>query len=186
MKFIPLAVQGAFRVELQPHADERGFFARSFCEDEFREAGLPAHYPQANLSLSTHYGTLRGLHFRADGREAKYIRCVSGAALDVVADVRPDSPTFGRWASVEVSAGNRSAIFIPGGCAHGHLTLEEDTELLYLMSDPYAPEAERGVRWDDPTLAIEWPFAPRVMSERDRALPLLRDAIALPARGSTR
>lgn len=182
MRFIELDVDGAFRIELEPHHDERGFFARVFCEDEFRAVGLPVRFPQSSLSISHHRGTLRGLHFRADGREAKHIQCIAGAVFDVVADVRRGSPTYGKWDAVELTAENHQAIYVPPGCAHGHLTLTDEAELLYRMSASYAPDQERGVRWNDPDLAIEWPFEPTQISSRDEALPFLA-ALPEPAVG---
>ncbi len=174
MQFQELGIPGAFRISLEPVSDNRGFFARSFCEDEFAAAGLPAHYPQASVSYSRQRGTLRGIHFRPHGDEAKLIRCVAGAAYDVIVDLRPTSPAFGRWEAIELSAQNRLAVFVPPGCAHAHEALTDDIELQYQMTVPYEP-GEVGVRWDDPTLAIDWPLLPTVLSERDRALPSLEE-----------
>lgn len=169
--FHELPIAGAYRIELEPRTDERGFFARSFCELEFGDRGLPTHFPQSNLSFSRQRGTLRGIHYRPDGREAKLIRCVAGAAHHVIVDLRPGSSTLGQGVAVELSRDNRRALFIPAGCGHGVQTLLDDTELLYQMSDVYVPDQDQGFRWDDPAFGIEWPLVPTVMSERDRSHP---------------
>ncbi len=173
MLFHELQVAGAYRIDLEPVADPRGFFARAFSRAEFSERGIQTDYPQANISLNLQRGTLRGIHYRADRGEAKLVRCVAGAAYHAIVDLRPDSPTFLAWTAVELSRANRSMLFIPPGCGHGLQTLADDTELHYQMGDSYAPEHDRGLRWDDPTLAIEWPLTPTMMSERDRAHPAL-------------
>jgi dTDP-4-dehydrorhamnose 3,5-epimerase len=177
MLFHELSVGGAFQIDLERLEDSRGFFARAFCRREFSEHGLPVEYPQSNISFSHSRGTVRGVHFRCDGREAKLIRCIGGAVYDVIVDLRPESPTYGRWVSVELSAANRTMVYVPPGCGHGHQTLTGDAELYYQMSDYYAPEYERGVRWDDPTLAIDWPLPPSSISDRDRELPSLAEAL---------
>lgn len=166
----PLA--GAFLVDLERHTDERGFFARTFCEREFAAHGLATRFPQANTSWNRHTGTLRGMHWQAAPHaEAKLVRCTSGAVFDVIVDLRRSSPTRLAWFAAELSAENRTALYIPEGFAHGFLTLADDTEVSYLMSASYAPEAARGLRYDDPRLAIRWPSAPQVVSERDRTYP---------------
>lgn len=171
MLFHELLIAGAYRIAIEPRTDERGFFARAFCELEFGDRGLPTQFPQSNLSLSHRRGTLRGIHYRADGREAKLIRCIAGASYHVIVDLRAGSPTFGQWTAVELSRANRDALFIPAGCGHGVQTLVDDTESLYQMGDPYAPEFDYGIRWNDPAFAIEWPLEPTVMTERDRTHP---------------
>jgi dTDP-4-dehydrorhamnose 3,5-epimerase len=177
MRFLPLEIPGLWRIEPEKVADERGFFSRLFCRDTFRERGLCVDFPQWSISFNNRRGTLRGLHFQAaPHEEIKLVSCVRGAVFDVAVDLRADSPSRGRWAAVELSADNRSALYVPAGFAHGFHTLEDDTEVLYHISEPYRPESSRGVRWDDPDLAIAWPGAQeRVISERDRALPRLRD-----------
>ena len=175
MRFTETAVDGALVVEPTWHEDERGGFARLVDADAFATQGLPAHYVQHSLSTNLRKGTLRGLHLQREPHaEAKVVRCVRGAVLDVVADLRPKSPTYAAWAGVELRAGDGRALFVPPGCAHGFQTLEDDTHVLYLIDRPYEESAAAGVRWDDPTLAIRWPLPPGPMSERDRALPLLR------------
>jgi len=172
MNFTPTAVAGAWIVDLDPRSDERGFFSRAFSRDEFEAYGMNPHVAQANVAFSIRAGTLRGLHYQAEPhQEAKLIRCTAGRIFDVVADVRPESATFRRWAGVELSAANRRMFYVPEGCAHGYLTLEDGSELFYMVSSPYAPSAERGVRWDDPVFGIEWPLDPRCMHARDRAYP---------------
>jgi dTDP-4-dehydrorhamnose 3,5-epimerase len=158
---------------MQPIADERGFFARAWCPDEFAAAGLDPRAAALNVSYNRAAGTLRGMHMQAHPHgEAKLVRCTAGAVFDVIADLRPESPTYTRWFAAELSARNRIALYIPEGFAHGFQTLEPDTEVLYLMSAPHVPEAATGVRWDDPVLGIDWPpAAERVISDRDRAYP---------------
>lgn len=172
MKLVPTAVAGAFVVEIEPHQDERGLFARTFCAEVFAAHGLPEHYPQCSISVNTARGTLRGLHYQADPQpEAKLVRVTRGVVFDVAVDLRPMSPSYLRWASVELSAERRNAFAIPAGCAHGFLTLQDDCELFYQLSSAYVPDLARGLRWDDPAFSIEWPFAPAVISARDAACP---------------
>jgi dTDP-4-dehydrorhamnose 3,5-epimerase len=171
--FQPSPLAGAFVVELERREDERGFFARSFCQDEFAKHGLNPRLVQCNVSFNTRRGTLRGMHYQAKPHEeAKVVRCTQGAVFDVMVDLRPKSATFKRWQGVELSAANRRALYIPEGFAHGFQTLTDDAELLYLMSEFYHPECARGVRWDDPAFGIEWPLKDPHMSERDRTYPL--------------
>ncbi|MDE0828153.1 MAG: dTDP-4-dehydrorhamnose 3,5-epimerase [Vicinamibacterales bacterium] len=170
MKFHELPLSGAWLIELDKHGDDRGFFARAFCADEFAQHGLENNFVQANDSLSATAGTLRGLHYQNDPySEAKLVRCIRGRLYDVLVDLRPDSATFTRWHGVELSADNRRSLYVPPRFAHGFITLESDTETLYLTSARYAPEHERAVRWDDPCFNIEWPIAPAVMSDRDQS-----------------
>jgi dTDP-4-dehydrorhamnose 3,5-epimerase len=177
MRFRPTRLSGAYLVELEPRVDERGFFARVFADEEFAALGLPSSFPHCNLSRNTRAGTLRGMHYNsAPFREAKLVRCVSGAIWDAIVDLRPDSATRLRWFGVELSAERGDALFVPEGFAHGFITLCDGTDVFYHMSRPYEPKAARGLRWNDPRLAIEWPRTPVVMSPRDRDLPDFDDA----------
>ncbi|WP_454849417.1 dTDP-4-dehydrorhamnose 3,5-epimerase [Rhizobium binxianense] len=172
MKFLPTAIHGAFVVEVSPHQDERGLFARTFCAKTFAAHGLGASFSQCNVSVNHRRGTLRGMHYQdAPQAEAKLVRVTRGRVFDVAVDLRRNSPTFLRWASVELDAGKRNAFYIPEGCAHGFLTLEDGCELFYQMSADYAPELGRCVRWNDPAFGIDWPFEPAVMNERDASVP---------------
>jgi dTDP-4-dehydrorhamnose 3,5-epimerase len=171
--FHPTELPGVVVVELERRDDERGFFARFFCRREFAEHGLELEVAQANLAFNRRAGILRGLHYQAPPHEeSKLVRCVRGALYDVVVDLRSDSPTFGRWLALELTGENRRLLYIPAGVAHGYQTLVHETEAMYLHSAFHAPEAERGVRWDDPAFGIEWPEVDeRVISARDRAWP---------------
>jgi dTDP-4-dehydrorhamnose 3,5-epimerase len=172
MRFEQTELAGAYLLELEPHCDERGFFARAFCEHEFAAHGLPTHFPQCNLSRNTRARTLRGMHYQAAPlREAKLVRCVSGAIFDVIVDLRPGSSTHLRWLGVELSVDNARALFVPEGFAHGFLTLRDSSDVFYHMSDFFRPEGARGVRWNDPKLNIRWPASPSVISERDASYP---------------
>jgi dTDP-4-dehydrorhamnose 3,5-epimerase len=172
--FEELELPGVFELTQEPVEDERGSFARLYDRDELRAHGLELEVAQASVSTNTRRGTLRGLHFqRPPHEETKLVRCLAGSVYDVVADLRDDSPTRLRWLSVELSAQKRNAVFIPAGCAHGFLTLEDGCELEYLISAPYEASAAAGVRWDDPALGVEWPFEPSVVSARDAELPTL-------------
>jgi dTDP-4-dehydrorhamnose 3,5-epimerase len=171
--FHPTKLPGATVVELEPRDDERGFFARFFCRREFAEQGLELEVAQANLAFNRRRGTLRGLHYQAPPHdEAKLVRCVRGALYDVVVDLRPGSLTYRQWLAVELTGENRRLLYVPPGLAHGYQTLTDETEAMYLHSAVHAPEAERGVRWDDPVFGIEWPETDqRVLSAKDRAWP---------------
>lgn len=172
MKFHSTSLADAYTIEIEKLGDERGFFARMFCEKEFGDAGLETRFVQVNSSLSAKKGTLRGLHFQlAPAAEVKVVRCIRGAVWDAIVDIRPDSPTFRRWFGAELSAENRRMMYVPRGFAHAILTLADDTELLYLVSDSYAPQWERGLRWNDSAFSIEWPIEPTEMSDKDRAWP---------------
>lgn len=172
MQFQPTGVDAAWVVALEPCADSRGFFARVFCRDEFNARGLESSFDQVNDALSSAAGTLRGLHYQtAPHGEAKLVRCVHGAAFDVLVDLRESSPTFGRWFGLELTAENRRMLYIPRGCAHGYLTLEPDTELIYFSSTAYNGESERVLRWNDPRFSIAWPREPAVISEKDDNAP---------------
>ena len=172
MRFIETPLPGAWVIELEEIEDERGWFARTFDAEEFRARGLSSDVVQCNASFNLRAGTLRGMHYQAEPHgESKFVRCVRGAIFDVAVDLRPDSPTSRAWHGVELSADNHLAFYIPAGLAHGFQTLSESSEVLYQMGNPYIPAAARGVRWDDPAFAIEWP-APagkRIVSEKDRA-----------------
>jgi dTDP-4-dehydrorhamnose 3,5-epimerase len=172
MKFIPTDLAGAYVVEPERVEDERGFFARTFCRDQFAAHGLRPAFVQCNLSFNTRKGTLRGMHFQErPHEEAKLIRCTRGKIWDVVADVRRNSPTFGRWAAFELTADNRKMVYVPEGFAHGFQTLEDSCEVFYQMSDMYHPGLARGVRWNDPVFGIHWPLAHPIVSKRDAAYP---------------
>lgn len=172
MHFLATPLSGAFTIELEKKTDDRGFFARSFCQNEFQQHGLEQNYVQMNNSFNVHRGTLRGLHYQASPHaEVKVVRCISGALWDVIADLRTDSPSFGRWFGAELTASNRRMMYVPKGFAHGFITLNDDTEVIYLVSAFYSADAERGVRWDDSFFGIRWPVAPIVISEKDRARP---------------
>ena len=174
MKFAPTPIEGAFIVELEPLGDDRGFFARSFCQEDFRRQGIDALVAQCNISFNQHRGTLRGLHYQAKPHEeAKLVRCTQGAIWDVIVDLRENSPTRYRWFAVELTAANRRALYVPRGLAHGFQTLSDNSEVFYQMSEFYHPESARGVRWDDPVIGITWPLDNPVLSPRDKSYPLL-------------
>lgn len=169
-----LPLQGAALIRLGRRADERGWFARSFCMRTFAAAGLHAEYPQHNISFNTRAGTLRGLHFQfAPHEEVKVISCTRGAILDILVDLRPESPTYRQWFSAELTEENRDALYAPAGFAHGFQTLRDNTEVSYLMGANFVDGAAGGVRYDDPTLGIDWPLPVSAISERDLALPTL-------------
>ena len=179
MIFTPTAIPGAYVIDAEPKVDSRGFFARVQCVDEFAGHGLSFCPVQASISWNTRRGTLRGLHYQVgSAAEKKLVRCTMGAIYDVLLDVRLDSATCGRWIAVELSADNRRSLFIPEGVANGFQTLAERTEVHYQMSARYAPEAARGVRWNDPAVGIEWPLPDLAfLSEADRGLPDLATAL---------
>jgi dTDP-4-dehydrorhamnose 3,5-epimerase len=172
MRISETALAGAYLIEIQPLADARGFFARTFSRDAFLAAGLPSEFVQASVSYNIRRGTLRGMHYQASPHEEpKLVRCTRGAIHDVIVDLRPASPSHRRWIAVELSAENRRTLYVPPGFAHGFQTLADDTEILYQMAAPYVPDAGRGVRWDDPAFAIAWPIAAPFLSERDASYP---------------
>jgi len=163
---------GAFVVESEPIEDERGWFARIYDEGELEQNALATRFTQGSIAFNKERGTLRGMHYQEEPyAEAKLIRCISGAVHDVLVDLRPASPTFKRWVAVELTAASGRMLYVPEGLAHGYLTLENESETLYLISAPYTPEAARGVRWNDPAFGIAWPDEPRVLSEKDKAWP---------------
>jgi dTDP-4-dehydrorhamnose 3,5-epimerase len=167
-----LAVRGAYRILMERIEDSRGYFARTWSAREAADLGLQAEFVQANVSFNPRRGTLRGLHYQEPPHEeVKLVRCTRGRLYDVVLDLRPDSPTYLAHAGVELGAGGDALVYVPRGCAHGLLTLEDSTEVSYLISAYYAPEAARGVRWNDPAFGIAWPGEVRVISERDRGYP---------------
>nr|WP_248845260.1 dTDP-4-dehydrorhamnose 3,5-epimerase [Waddlia chondrophila] len=168
----PAPLEGVFLINLEKREDERGFFARTFCSEEFREKGLETAFVQANDSFSIEQGTLRGMHYQLPPfAETKLVRCIKGSLYDAVLDLREDSPTFGQSFGTILSADNRTMMYVPRGFAHGFLTLEPYTEVYYLVSAPYSPKFERGIRWNDPRFNISWPEPPRVISERDNSHP---------------
>jgi dTDP-4-dehydrorhamnose 3,5-epimerase len=176
MKYHETKIAGVIEIELQPNCDERGFFARSWCQKEFDSQKLNPRILQCNVSFNARKGTLRGIHFQAEPfPEAKLVRCTMGAIYDVVVDLRSESPTFKDWIGVTLSAINRRMIYVPEGCGHGFLTLADNTEVFYQMSEFYHAELARGVRWNDPELKIVWPAAIEVISDRDRAHPKLEE-----------
>ncbi len=172
MTFRETELPGAFLVETEPAQDVRGWFARIYDEHELAERGLVSRFVQGSVAFNKEWGTLRGLHYQEDPHaEAKLVRCVRGSLYDVLVDLRPGSPAFTRWVAFELTAEGGPMLYVPEGVAHGYLTLQDETEALYLISAPYAPEAARGVRWDDTAFGIEWPHDPRVMSEKDKSWP---------------
>jgi dTDP-4-dehydrorhamnose 3,5-epimerase len=174
VRFVDTPLAGAYVVELEPIADARGFFARSFCANEFTTHRLDPRLVQCNVSYNVKRGTLRGMHFqKAPHAEAKLVRCTRGRVYDVIVDLRPDSVTYLRWFGLELSADNRKMLFIPQEFAHGFQTLADDSEMFYQMSEFYHGESASGVRWDDPALAIQWPIADPIVSDKDRSYPLI-------------
>jgi len=172
----PTCVSGAKLLELEPRSDARGFLARYFCRREFADAGLETQFVQMNNAVTRQRGTLRGMHYQLPpAAEVKIVRCVHGALFDVVVDLRPTSPTYLKWFGAELSRENRLMMYIPRGCAHGFLTLTDDVELIYMHSAYYTPECERGVRWDEPAIAIDWPATPLHLSDKDACWPALED-----------
>lgn len=188
MKFTETPLAGAWLIDLEPHADERGLFARTVCQEEFARHDLNAAFVQQSVSWNPTAGTLRGLHFQVPPfGEDKLVRVTRGSVFDVIADIRPDSVTFGHWFSVELSADNRRQIYIPKGFAHGFLSLEPDSEVFYQMTTPYQPGAALGIRWDDPALGITWPTTANLLiGDNDRQLPLLASATVAAALGKNR
>lgn len=178
MKFTETEIPGVYVVEPQIFGDHRGFFMESWSKRAFENAGLFYDFVQDNHSSSARKGTLRGIHFqRGDKAQAKLVRCVRGTVLDVAVDLRPSSPTYKRWVAVELSAENKRQLLIPRGFGHGFVTLTDEVEFLYKADNPYAAEADGGIRWNDPELAVEWSVETPVLSEKDRASPFLKDAV---------
>jgi len=172
MRFTETPLPGVMLIELEPFADERGSFSRVFCDDEFARAGIAMPVRQANLSRNPHALTLRGMHYQAAPHgESKLVQCVHGRIFDVAIDLRPASPSYRRWFGVELGPALQRMLFIPEGCAHGFLTLEDASDVVYLVGEPYVREAGRGVRWDDPAFGVAWPESPRIVSSRDQSFP---------------
>lgn len=172
MRFTETPLGGAFLIDLEPVEDERGFFARTYCEEEFRSRGLDSRIAQCSMAFSRRRGTVRGMHYQREPyAEVKLVRCTRGGVYDVIIDLRPHSPTFRHCFAAELTAANRRMLYIPTGFAHGYQTLEDATEITYQMSTPYHPEAAAGVRWDDPAFGVRWPLAVSVIAERDLSYP---------------
>jgi dTDP-4-dehydrorhamnose 3,5-epimerase len=172
MIFQETNLKGAFEIHLEPRADERGFFARSWCRNEFESHKLSSRLVQCNISFNSRKGTLRGMHYQVPPfAEAKVVRCTRGSIYDVIIDLRPESPTFREWVAFVVTPEKRNMVYVPEGYAHGFLTLEDNTEVFYQMSEFYDAESARGLRWDDPAFQISWPGTVEVISERDRSYP---------------
>lgn len=168
-------VNGARIIDLERREDDRGYFARMWCEAELANHGLVSQIAQINTGFSHKVGTLRGMHFQQKPHEeVKIVRCLRGSVFDVAVDLRPESPTYRGWMGVELSAENGRMLYVPEGCAHGYITLEDETELMYLTSCPYAPDSARGVRFDDSAFGIQWPVEPRIVSQADRSWPDFR------------
>jgi dTDP-4-dehydrorhamnose 3,5-epimerase len=177
--FSETEVDGAWIIDLEPRVDDRGLFARTFCADEFAAHGIDPVGVQCNLSWNHTAGTLRGMHYQDESApEPKLVRCTRGAIWDVIVDMRPGSPTYLRSVGVELTSENRRALYIPAVCAHGYLTLSDDTEVTYQVGHTYAPHAERGLRHDDPVLRLEWPLPVTSISDKDAAWPLLGEQVA--------
>ena len=174
MIFTEVPLRGAYTIDMTRLQDERGFFARSFCAEEFAKRGLATQMRQCSVSFNARKGTLRGLHFQAAPHdEEKLVRCTAGAIFDVIADLRPESPTHLQWFGTELTAVSHRSLYIPKGFAHGFISLVDDAEVLYMMSVAYAPGYAAGLRWNDPALGIRWPLMPTVISTRDSEYPLL-------------
>jgi dTDP-4-dehydrorhamnose 3,5-epimerase len=177
MRILPTALESVILLEPKVHGDSRGFFMESFNQKVFTENGLPVAYVQDNHSYSAEAGTLRGLHYQLSPKaQTKLVRVTAGAIYDVALDIRRDSPSFGHWTGVILSASNKRMLLVPQGYAHGFCTLVPHTEVLYKVDELYDPELDRGIAWNDPFLGIDWPVADPVLSEKDRDLPLLEDA----------
>lgn len=172
MKFVPTPIVGVVRVEAEPHADDRGLFARLHCPEEFAAAGIAFAPAQTSVSRNPTAGTLRGMHYQAAPHaETKLVRVTRGRVFDVAVDLRTDSPTYRRWTGAELSAENLVGLFIPEGIAHGFLTLEPDSDVVYQIAPAYRPGHDAGVRWNDPAFGIDWPAQPKLISERDASYP---------------
>ena len=180
MKFTATDIEGVAIIDLELRSDDRGFFARSFCQDEFTDHGLLPMVAQCNISHNHRAGTLRGMHYQLEpATEAKLVRCISGAIIDQIVDLRPSSPTYLQHVSVELSASNRRSLYVPPMFGHGYQTLVDDAEVLYQVSERYTPGQERGLRYNDPTLGLRWPLDVTAISEKDNSWPLLEDVGAI-------
>ncbi len=174
MRFRETRLPGVYIIQPEHIADARGSFARTFCAAEFTRHGLHPGYVQCNTSFNLRRGILRGLHYQADPHwEVKLVRCTRGAVYDVVADLRPDSPAFLQWVGIELTADAGTAVYVPKGCVHGYQCLADGSEVFYQMSEPFRPEASRGIRWNDPAIGVSWPIPEPFISERDRNFPLV-------------
>ena len=178
MKYTKTALAGVYILEPRVFYDDRGFFMESWSKREFEASGFHYDFVQDNLSASAVKGTLRGIHFqRGDKAQAKLVQCIRGAVLDVAVDLRPSSPTYKKWAAVELSEANKRQVVIPRGFGHGFLTLTDEVEFLYKADNPYAPEADGGIRWNDPEIGVEWGIERPILSEKDKKAPFLKDAV---------
>ncbi len=186
MIFHKTPLDGAYLIELEKRGDDRGFFARAFCKEEFGRLGLSTDFVQVNNSGSSQMGTLRGMHYQLPPKaETKLIRCIRGRLWDVILDLRSGSKTFGQWFGAELSDENRRAMYVPKGFAHGFLSLVDNVEVMYFVDEYYAPELERGIRWNDPTFKIEWPVEPVVLSDKDRDVVDFDPKLHLSGQAST-
>jgi dTDP-4-dehydrorhamnose 3,5-epimerase len=180
MKFIETPLKDSFVIELEKYVDDRGFFARTFCKKEFAEVGLDNEIVQINNSFSKDKATLRGIHYQLPPKaETKIVRCIKGSLWDVMVDLRPESPTFLRWYGTELNEENRKMMFVPKGFGHGFITLTNNTEIFYLVTEFYSPEFERGLRWNDPRIGIDWPLTPQIISDKDNKHPNFNKKIFL-------
>ena len=183
MQFEETSLKGAYLIIPDPHIDERGLFARTWCQKEFKQHNLNPNIVQCNTSWNSNLGTLRGMHFqKSPNQEAKVVRCTSGSIFDVIIDLREDSPTYKQWEGFELDALNRNGLYIPEGLAHGFITLKDNSEVFYQMSHFYHPDSSAGVRWNDPAFEVSWPIEPLVISDKDADYPDLPPVFASPAR----
>ena len=181
MIFHKTTLKDAFVIELERRGDDRGFFARTMCREEFMVRGLDTNYVQQNTSFSAHRGTIRGMHYQlAPYTEAKLVRCIEGAIVDIIVDLRGDSPTYMKHEQFDLNAANRRQLYVPRGFAHAFQAVSDNVEVSYLVSAPYVPSAERGVRYSDPRLGIQWPLPVTVISDKDASWPLLAESSAAP------
>lgn len=172
MIFTPTSIQGAYKIDLDKKGDERGFFARMFCKNEYTNFNLNSNIVQMNTSLTENKGTFRGLHYQLPPKaEDKILKVLRGGLFDVILDIRPKSPTFGQYCSTELNSENKTMVYVPKGCAHGYLILEDGTELIYMVTEFYSPENERVIRWNDPKFNIKLPYEPTTVSEKDANAP---------------
>lgn len=180
MIFTETALKGVFLIDPEPVRDERGMFMRTWCQREFEAHGIPTRWVQSSVSVNSQKGTMRGLHYKSN-EEVRLVRCTAGAIYDVIVDLRPASPTYCQYVGITLSADNHRAVYVPERCAHGFLTLEQNSQVLYYMSEFYVPANDRGFRWDDPVCKIVWPAPILVMSEKDRTWPAFLKDSALPS-----
>ncbi|HKB88350.1 MAG TPA: dTDP-4-dehydrorhamnose 3,5-epimerase [Patescibacteria group bacterium] len=172
MKFISTEIDGVFLVELEPRIDDRGYFTRQFAQEEFDAKGIKFKMVQTNQAFTKAKGVLRGMHWQTEPKlESKFFQCLDGEIFDVICDTRPDSPTYGKWQGFNLTGAEFKLLFIPGGIAHGYETLTDNCKVQYMVSEFYAPETEKGFRWNDPTFNIKWPMEPTFMSDKDKNLP---------------